>query len=131
MVVLKDEADVSIAKVGQVALGQGEGIASLQPHVAARRPVERAENVQQRALAGAGRPHDGHGVAALQVERHIAQHGQGAAARRVILGEMFNVEGHRWHFTRSAGAEQQAGRISVGGAASDCQMRVQGVVLSR
>src|SRR6185437_912173 len=45
MMILKDEADVSIAKVGQGTLGQGEWIASFETHLAARGSIECAKKV--------------------------------------------------------------------------------------
>ena len=64
VVVLEDEADVPVAEVGQLALGQGERVLAVEADGAGGRPVEGAEDVQQRALAGAGRPHDRHAAPA-------------------------------------------------------------------
>ena len=66
MMILKDEADPTIAERGQFWLGKCEGVGPFQRDGAARGLFERAENVQQGALARAGRPHHGQGVAALE-----------------------------------------------------------------
>jgi hypothetical protein len=46
VVVLKDEPDVAVAEVGQLALGEGERILAVEADRAGRGPVEGAEDVQ-------------------------------------------------------------------------------------
>ena len=59
MMILKDEADRAIAEVGERRVGELERILFAEPIAAAGRPFKRAEQVEQRALAGAGRADDG------------------------------------------------------------------------
>ena len=47
-------------------LGNRKGSCAVQRYAAGGGRLERAEDVQQRALAGTRRPHDGGGVAALE-----------------------------------------------------------------
>src|SRR5262249_41178506 len=94
-----DEADVPVAEVGELLLGQGEGIGVAQPDLAGGGLVEGAEDVQQRALAGAGRPHDGDGLGGLQVQVDFTEDGQRTAAGGVGFGEVADVQGHRGRFT--------------------------------
>jgi hypothetical protein len=68
MMVLENETDVPVAEIGQEPLGQGERVGAFEPHRAGGRAIERPKQVEQRALAGAGRTHDGHGVAALDFQ---------------------------------------------------------------
>src|ERR1700723_3864930 len=56
--ILKYEADLLVAKRGHIFIGQRERIAAVERYFAGRRRVERAENIKQRALAGAGRADD-------------------------------------------------------------------------
>src|SRR5207245_10853665 len=60
---------------------------------------ERADNVQQRALAGAGWPDDGCGFAASDLQRDAAQHRHRVRATRrlVILGNVSQLQQWRWH----------------------------------
>ena len=96
VMVLKDETDVPVAVVGEAAFAEGERILAVEPHGAGSRPVERAEDVQQRALARAGRPHDGEGVAALHLQADAAQHGQRAGARGIFFTEVLDLQRH-WY----------------------------------
>jgi hypothetical protein len=72
-VVLEHEPDPLVAERRLVPLVQPVRIDVVERHRAGRRRLERAEDVEQRALAAARRPHDGDGVAALQLERRAAQ----------------------------------------------------------
>ena len=92
--ILKDEADGAIAEVGQLRLRQGEGVLVAEADAAVRRPVERAEDVQQRTFAGAGRPHHGHGLAALDFEIHVAQHGKRTGRSGIVFIEVFDAKRH-------------------------------------
>ncbi len=53
--VLEDEADVPVAEVGQHWLGQAERVLAVQAEFAGGGTVEGAQDVQERAFAGAGR----------------------------------------------------------------------------
>jgi hypothetical protein len=58
VVVLKDESDPRAAELGEQARIERERVDPVKRDGAARRPVERAEDVEQRALARAARPDD-------------------------------------------------------------------------
>src|SRR5262249_23123696 len=77
-----------------------------------RGPVEGAKNVQQGALAGAGRPHDGEGVAGLKVEANVTQDGERTAARGVVLAKVGDVQSHR---RRGSGPQKGESAASVAG----------------
>ena len=68
MVELKNEAKRAVAQ--PIALARTEAVDALavEHHRSRVRPVERAEQVEQRTLAGAGCPDDGEKLAALDVE---------------------------------------------------------------
>ena len=86
---------MAVAEIGQRALGQGERVLAAEAHGAGGGVVERAEDVEQRALARAGRAHDRERIARFESEADAAQHVQGAAAGRVVLAELFHLEAHR------------------------------------
>jgi hypothetical protein len=50
-VILKDEPDLRVPKIGQFGWAQGVEIVRAQAYVAARWRFEAAQNVEQRALA--------------------------------------------------------------------------------
>src|SRR5258708_2007853 len=95
MMVLKHKADVSVAEVRQTGLGQSEGIGSVQADGASGGRVERAENVQESALAGSRRPHDGKSIAAFEGEVDAAKHGKRPTACGVVFTEVFDVQRHQ------------------------------------
>ena len=66
---LKDEADLPVADFGQLQLVELAEVLAVEQHRAARGPVQRADDLQQRALARAGRADDGKGFAARDFER--------------------------------------------------------------
>ena len=56
---LKHEADMAVAKFGQIAVALLEKIPSFKEDAPPRGAVQRAQDMQERALAGAGGPFDG------------------------------------------------------------------------
>ena len=72
--VLEDEPHLPVAERGQLGLGQGERVAAVERHRPAGRRLERAEDVEQRALPAAGGTHHGDRLPALKVERNARQH---------------------------------------------------------
>ncbi len=92
VMILKHEADVAIAEIGERGLRQIENFLVVEAHRAAGWLVESAENMKQRALAGAARPHNGQGFAAIEVEIDIPKHAQRTAARGIIFTELANVK---------------------------------------
>src|SRR5271155_4073174 len=90
--VLKDEADLFVPKCGEILLLQRKRIPAIQRNFSRGRRLERPENVEQRALAAAGRAHDRHSVAALKREGNARKNRDGTSGRRVLLGEVGSVE---------------------------------------
>src|SRR5262249_36594085 len=77
-----------------------------------RRRVERAEQVEQRALAGPARADDGDELAAGDPEIHPRQHlDRGAVAAGVALAEVLRLEdrAHSWRMA-STGVRPEADR---------------------
>ena len=105
--VLKHEADRTVAEVGKLRLREGERVGAVEADGAAGRPVERAEQVQERALAGAGRAHDGERLAAVEAERHVTEDGERAAPCRVVFAELFDLKGHRTSLACASGSKSK------------------------
>src|SRR5229473_3647259 len=94
MMILEHEADRAIAKIRQLRLGKGKWILVVQTNRSGGRRVERAQDMQQGAFAGAGRPHDRQRLAPLQSQIEITKNRQRPASRRIVLAEMLNFERH-------------------------------------
>ena len=73
VVALEDEADVRLLQLGALLLPERVNRLAVQVVLARPRRVVHAEDVQQRGLAGARRPHDRHELAGREVERDPAQ----------------------------------------------------------
>ena len=82
---LKNEADLLVAYSGELRLGEVREFLSVQLDAAASGGVERAEDVEQRAFAGAGGTNNREGIAALDNERDAAKHRHGIAVRTFVL----------------------------------------------
>ena len=89
---LEHEADVLLLQVGAVALAQRVNRLAVQEVLAGPRGVVHAQDVQQRRLAGAGRPHDRDELAGLEVERHAAQHVRALHAGLVRLLDVLETD---------------------------------------
>ena len=63
--------------------------------LAGRRPVEAAEELEERDLAGAGRAHQGDELARDDRERHAAQRVDGRRTEPVALREVARLEDRR------------------------------------
>jgi hypothetical protein len=85
VVVLKDEADPFGAKAGQVRGRQRERIHVTEHDGSAAGTVQRAEDVEQRALSRPARAHDGEGFAGPHRERDGAQNHERLGRCRIIL----------------------------------------------
>ena len=70
---LKDEADAGSADHGKLVVAHLGDIVVAEKELAAGRLVQATEQVEQRALAGTGRAHDGHIVPFGNGEAHAAQ----------------------------------------------------------
>ena len=74
MMRLKDEADLRIAKQGELIAGHGSQVLIIERDLASGGRIERADDVQQGGLARARGADDGHRFAGRDGERDIAQH---------------------------------------------------------
>ena len=90
VVVLKNKADGAVAKLGQLRLGKGGRVLVVQEHPPGSRRLQRAQNIQQGALARAAGTHDRHVLAARQIQRNSLQHDQWFAARGELLDNVLN-----------------------------------------
>ena len=79
---------------GQLALAQRRDVLAAPPARAARRPLERAHDVQQRRLAGAGRADDRDQLARAHGERDAAEDVDRARVRLAHAGQLEDG-GHR------------------------------------
>ena len=70
---LEDEADGAVAQLGQLGVGEGRDVAAADPQQPVGRPVQAAEQVHQRRLAGAGRADDRDVLAGVDAQAHPAQ----------------------------------------------------------
>ena len=84
---LEDEADVPPAELGQRVVAEVADLRVGDPHVALVRSVEPGEDVHQRGLTGARRPHDCDQLALGDGKRHSAQGVHRGVARAVAAGE--------------------------------------------
>ena len=82
---LEDEADVVAAHAGELALGAPVEAAADDLDGAGLGPVERPEQVQQRRLARARAPDDGHELAGAHLDGGAVEHAPGGAAAAVRL----------------------------------------------
>src|SRR5262245_13728052 len=64
---LEHESDAPIAHRGERVVGERRHLISFETIRATRCAVEAAEDVHERGLAGAGRPHDSHDIAASKL----------------------------------------------------------------
>ena len=89
---LEDEADVPRPPGGQRPLGQTADLGVADPDRAARRPVDPGEQVQQRRLAGARRPHQSHEVAGVDGDRHAIENRNLDRIAFVGLGDVAQLD---------------------------------------
>ena len=96
MVKLEDKTQVVIANARQLIRAQAGQIATVEADGSARRLIQRADEVQQRALAAAGRTDDRHGFAGGELKIDVAQHLAGR--RGVSLLDMGEFNEHELPF---------------------------------
>ena len=77
---LEDEAERAQAQLGELVVGQADEVGALEPNVAAARPVERAEELQQRRLARAARAFERDELARLR------SRGRSPSSARTVVG---------------------------------------------
>src|SRR5262245_45831593 len=92
--VLKDEADLVVAESRQLGLRQRERVLVVELNASAARAVERSKDVQEGALAGAGRAGNGQRFAALESQIDSAEDDERPIAGRKFLTEGFDEERH-------------------------------------
>ena len=93
MVELVDKTKVAVAQNALCARPQLRQFPSHQVHRAAGGGIEPAQQVQQGALARAGRAHDGECLSAMHLQVHTLQHGHVEAS----LGKTFCQPGRSQH----------------------------------
>ena len=85
---LEDEADVLAPEQGHLAVGEAADVLAGDRDGAARRLVERREEVHERRLAGAGRPHHCDELARCDARARPPQRVDGGLALAVAAGEV-------------------------------------------
>ena len=80
LVELEHEANVAVAEVRQFALLESQHVDIVVEHLAPLWRIEGANDLQQRGLACAARPHDGDNLAIVDGDRDVAQDLQVAIA---------------------------------------------------
>src|SRR5258706_9882820 len=84
---LKDEPNFLRSLAPQVVFGKLAQVHAIHDRVAGRQRVQSAQNIDQRGLPGAGRTHQRHPFARLNVEGDAVQ----GAQRAVLLHQRFNA----------------------------------------
>src|SRR5579884_329837 len=90
MMELENIADGSIPKFGQLSIGTGEEVVSFKEDLAGSRPIERAEEMEERALPDPRRADDGQQFPFLNIDRHPFQDDQFLAGDRKRFVEVDN-----------------------------------------
>jgi hypothetical protein len=93
-VILKDEADLLVAEVRQLGGRQRERVAAVERHRAGRGGLERAQDVEQRALAASRGAGDRGRLPRREGERDVRQHRERAARRWIALADAGDA---KWH----------------------------------
>ncbi len=93
---LKDEPDVTIAKLDQIRIGEPRQVGLADANLAAVDPVEAAQHMHQRALPYPGGPDDGHHLARLNREVETAKHVEPPAGRGIRLRKARDLEEAHW-----------------------------------
>ena len=109
---MKDEPDLLVANRGQFQIVELVQILAIEQYASARGPIQRTDNLQQRALSRTRRADDGKRFAAGDLERDAAQdiHTVRAARCGVALGHVGQLKQGRSHgliFARSAAVETE------------------------
>ena len=88
---LKDESDLVAPHPGQRLVGQAAERFAVDADVAGGRPIETANQIEQRRLAGAGRSDDRHHLAARNGQGDVVERGHLAFAGE-LLGDAVEVD---------------------------------------
>ena len=70
---LEDDADLVTAQERQLVVGDFRDVDAVQKHRAARRVIHAADDIHERRLARAGRPHDGEPIALFHLEVDVVE----------------------------------------------------------
>ena len=89
---LEHEADPLVADAGQGGVAHAGGVLAVQVVPAAGHPVQAAQHVHQRALAGAGGAHDRHVLVLAQLQRHAVQRVDALDAHLVHAHHVFKLD---------------------------------------
>ena len=91
---LEDETDLPAADGGKLLFVQSAEILAVQPHAAGSWVIERSDDIEQRALAAAGRPNDGDGFTGRNLKAQIPQDRDRCSALSgdVILRNLFEFK---------------------------------------
>src|ERR1041384_1773957 len=90
--VLKDEADACAAKLREVVRVQSERVSPVERNRPARRPVERAENVEQRAFPRSTRADDRERLPSLKRKRDAAEDDERLPRRGIRFVNVASLE---------------------------------------
>ena len=91
---LEDESDLVAAQVREGAFGELVEALPRDGQLAGARPVEPADQVEQRRFAAAARTHHRHGLAAIDVEVDRVERAHQALAAAVVLSQARGVHQH-------------------------------------
>src|SRR6185295_18934816 len=94
MMELENEPDLAVPKVREITIALAGQILAVEPHLASRRSIERAQDVQQRTLSHPGLPHDRDPFPLLDLKVETGKHPHHPRTIDVLLGEV--AEGDQW-----------------------------------
>src|SRR5690606_21725718 len=89
---LEDEAERAPPEVGPAALVVARDVGAVEDEPPAAGLVEQAEDVEQRGLAAAARPHDGDELAGPGLERDVVERGRLHLVGGIDLTEAFGLD---------------------------------------
>jgi hypothetical protein len=112
---LEDEADLVAPQQRQPLVVERRDLRVADVDLAACRPVEAGEHVQQRRLPGARRPHDGGELAGLDGDAHVVERPHCSVAVAVLLRDTDRAGGRRHRGGR--GGDRHSWGSSCGGGA--------------
>ena len=89
---LEDEAQFCRPHQGPLVGRKAAHLLAVEPELARAGPVEAAQDVHERGLAGAGGPHQGHHFAAGDAQGNAFEHGHVHFAKVVGLGDILQAD---------------------------------------
>ena len=98
---LEYEADLDVAQLGKLVGLHGSNVAPVDFEFAARRAIERADQIHHRRFAGARRPHDRNKIPAFDLKRHIIEGAYRLIAHLIGFCDVFSGD-QRILWTRNA-----------------------------